>query len=172
MTTEMIWKQFSKRLLLFIDSKIKNEIDAEDLFQEVFLKIHNNLEKLKNLKKIESWIYQITRNVINDYYRKYKLFDELPENLSVPTAEEQDFRKDIAICLIGLLGQLPEIYKQPLKASYLEGKTQKKIAEEIGLSLPGVKSRVQRGRSMLTGILKECCNIESTNQSFDCNYEC
>jgi RNA polymerase sigma-70 factor, ECF subfamily len=167
MTTELVWEQFSNRLHLFINSKVNNRDDAEDILQDVFLKIHDNLHNLQNIQKIESWIYQITRNTITDYYRKLDSHFHLPEDL-MSQVDEQDLKKDISKCLIGMIDELPSKYKMPLRSSYLEHKTQKTIALEIGISLPGAKSRIQRGRSLLKNILKKCCNIESSEQTCDC----
>ena len=58
---------------------------TNDILQEVFLKIHLNLTKLKDQSKLSSWIYQITRNTINDYFRKHKPQADLDElNLENP----------------------------------------------------------------------------------------
>ena len=172
MTTEVIWKQFSNKLLRFIESKISNKVDSEDLLQDVFLKIHNNVDSLKDLKKVESWIFQITRNTINDYYRNNDEHILLLDESTLLFKENPDFRKDIVECLIGLTNQLPDKYSIPLTKAYVEGKTQKAIAEEIGLSLPGIKSRIQRGRTILKKEIRDCCNVQSSNEPFDCDCDC
>jgi len=136
------------------------------------LRIHNNLDTLKNLNKLESWIFQITRNVITDYYRKRIKHESFKDEISVFPMDEQNFKKEIVQCITSLIDQLPYKYKQPLKEVYMEGKTQKSVAEEIGLSLPGVKSRIQRGRTKLKVILKNCCNVEALIDPLECNCNC
>ena len=66
---EIIWNQFSSDLKSFILSRVKNEDDADDILQNTFIKIHDNLSKLRDNSKIKPWIYQITRNLIIDYFR-------------------------------------------------------------------------------------------------------
>ena len=67
--TDQIWQEFSDRLRLFILRRVRNENDTEDILQDAFWKIHNNLHTLKHGDKLEAWIYQIARNTIIEYYR-------------------------------------------------------------------------------------------------------
>src|SRR5215470_2178138 len=68
-TTEQVWEAFHIPLSQFIRRRVPDETVAEDLLQDVFLKIHLHMDTLKDVKRLESWIYQITRNAIIDYYR-------------------------------------------------------------------------------------------------------
>ncbi|MGQ1787549.1 MULTISPECIES: sigma factor [unclassified Saccharicrinis] len=72
MITKKIWDNFSLQLLGFIKSRVHNNVVAEDILQDVFIKIHLKKDLLKENDKITSWVYQITRNSIIDYYRKVK----------------------------------------------------------------------------------------------------
>jgi RNA polymerase sigma-70 factor (ECF subfamily) len=72
MTKEHVWNDFKAELFGFIKSRIHNQELAEDLLQEVFIKIHANLKALDENANLVSWIYRITRNTIIDYYRKKK----------------------------------------------------------------------------------------------------
>jgi RNA polymerase sigma factor (sigma-70 family) len=78
-TSEMVWTSFSNQLKQFIRKRASNEYDADDILQDVFYKIHLHLSRLNDAHKIESWIYQITRHAIIDYYRNRKHESELPE---------------------------------------------------------------------------------------------
>ena len=68
-TTELIWKAFSERLRKFIRVRVADEADAEDLLQEVFIRIHTRIDTLKDDTRLTAWVYQIARNLIIDYYR-------------------------------------------------------------------------------------------------------
>ena len=59
-----IYKQYHSKLLVFINSKVQNAEDAQDILSEVFIKIHNNIQKIDSDEKLTSWIYTITRNTI------------------------------------------------------------------------------------------------------------
>jgi DNA-directed RNA polymerase specialized sigma24 family protein len=71
-STEQVWEAFHLPLHQFICKRVPDEDTTEDLLQEVFLKIHRSIRILKGVKKLESWIYQITRHAIIDYYRHQK----------------------------------------------------------------------------------------------------
>ena len=85
-TTAKIWNKFNREIFEFILSRVGNIELTKDILQEVFIKIHNNVEHLNEGQKVTNWIYQITRNAIIDYYRKKKItvvesnFD-LPEEI-------------------------------------------------------------------------------------------
>lgn len=169
MTTEVIWNQFSNKLFAFINSRTHNPSDSEDLLQEVFLKIHNNLDNLNNLNKVESWIFQITRNVVNDYFRKENKVSSLEEDPVDPATNEETLRVNIRECLTHLSEQLPEKYRVPIKEVYLDGRKQKDMALELGMSYSGMKSRIQRGRAMLMDTMKDCCNVQKPEDIHNCN---
>lgn len=69
MTTERVWEEFHAPLQQFIRRRISDEATAEDILQEVFLRIHQHMDALKDVRKLEGWIYQITRHAIIDAYR-------------------------------------------------------------------------------------------------------
>src|SRR5579884_2211278 len=86
MTTERIWEEFHTPLQQFIRRRVFDEDTAEDILQDVFLKIHQHMDALKDVRKLEGWIYQITRNAINDVYRsrRHETTLEAAEALELP----------------------------------------------------------------------------------------
>lgn len=146
---------------------------AEDIVQDVLIKVYEHLNTLKDQEKILSWMYQITRNVIVDYYRKQRSEGTLDEADMVEHIDiEKDVRKELAQCLLPMVNQLPSNYQQAIKMVEFDGLTQKKVALKQGLSLSGVKSRIQRGRKLLKKMLMECCQIELDHQGRLFNYKC
>jgi len=75
--TEIIWNNCSNNIKSFIRHQISDSSLADDILQEVFIKIHEKIGTLKDDAKISPWIYTIARNTIIDYFRKNKL---KPEN--------------------------------------------------------------------------------------------
>lgn len=73
MNTTAIWKDFNGELLGFIKARVNNPDTSQDILQEVFIKIHQSSSQLSSEDKLASWVYQITRNTIIDYYRAKKL---------------------------------------------------------------------------------------------------
>ena len=145
----------------------------DDLLQDVFMKIHARLDSLNSDKKLESWLYQITRNAITDYYRSKRTMEELPEWIEQPQPEEGEvIKKELASCLEPMIQNLPDKYRQAIRMAELENKTQQEVAEQEGISLSGAKSRVQRGRALLRDILDDCCQLELNPQNQVLSYEC
>jgi RNA polymerase sigma-70 factor (ECF subfamily) len=170
-TTEAIWSKYHSDLLAFIRKRINDKVEAEDILQDIFVRIHSRIGSLENSSALESWLYRITRNAVIDYYRSRRSMEELPEWLEQPQASrEESLRRELSSCLVPMIQQLPEKYRRAVQLSEIEGKTQKEIAEKEGISLSGAKSRVQRGRGLLKAMLYECCEFEldTRNQVIDC----
>lgn len=162
MTTpvETIWTDFGDTLKRFILRRVGDEQAAEDILQDVFLKIHAGIAGLNDERRLQSWVYQIARNAIVDFYRKPIYGQELPEELAAPDGDGDEVERQLARSLRGMVEQLPDEYRQALILTAFEGLTQKEVAERLGLSLSGAKSRVQRGREKLRDLLLECCHLE------------
>lgn len=170
--TEQLFEEYHAKLLGFIRARVGNPDDAEDILQETFLKIHSQINTLKENTKIQSWIYSITRNTIIDYYRTHKSTKELPESLSKPDPEPyEENRQEMADWFLPLINALPPQYKQPLMLSEIDGLSQKEVAEKAGLSLSATKSRIQRGRKVLKSTLLDCCQFEFDHQGKVLDYQ-
>jgi RNA polymerase sigma-70 factor (ECF subfamily) len=162
-STEQVWETFHTPLLQFIHKRVPDDATAEDLLQEVFLKIHQHVETLKDVKKLESWMYQITRNAIIDSYRSTRPTTSLdvPEVLRLPEALPDDaVVSELFPCVQAMVRSLPEPDRQALVLTEYQGLTQKELAGRLGLSFSGAKSRVQRARARLKQMLLECCHFE------------
>ena len=166
---ERIWEDFSAVLRNFISSRVSNHSYVDDILQDVFMKIHMNVDSLKDSQKIRSWVFQIAYNTIIDYYRKQKIkiedidsvpmkddFSDSPVEKEIDKSPEQE----IASGLRQMIDALPEKYSQALYLVELEGLSQVELANRLGISLSGAKSRVQRGRQMLRDSLMNCCHFE------------
>lgn len=163
--SERIWHDYHQKLAAFIRSKVSEDV-VDDLLQDVFMRIHIHIDSLKDGVKLESWLYQITRNAIIDYYRSRRISEELPEWIEQPHPEEEDIiRKELSSCLQPMVNELPDKYRNAIQLSEIENKTQKEVAEQEGISLSGAKSRVQRGRVMLKTMLHDCCQFEMNREN-------
>ncbi len=158
---ENLWERYNRQLLAFIRSRVSDDAEAEDLLQEVFVRIHLNLCCLRDLSKLESWVYQITRNAITDHYRLRKDLIEIPDTLSIEDEHpDEEPEAEIASSLKELVQELPPVYREALLLTEFGGLNQKALAEKLGISLSGAKSRVQRARQMLRDMLLACCHFE------------
>ncbi len=159
--TEQLWKEFNQELLGFINSKVSTKELAEDILQEVFIKIHQNVNTIRDDQKISSWIYQITRNTIIDYYRKRKLNTTELNIESNLVDEGEASASNISNCLKPFIHRLPEKYKEVLLETTYQNVSQKDFAEKHNLSYSAAKSRVQRARRELKAFFIDCCAVES-----------
>lgn len=171
---EQLWNDYHSDLRRFIDARTRTAADAEDVLQNVFLKIHARFETLRNPNKIRGWLFQIARNAVTDFYRARRFEAELPEgiNLTVEdeTVEESRCFNDAEKCLLPMIDRLPRIYKTAVKLSELDGWTNKRVAATESVTLSAVKSRVRRGRKMIKKMLDDCCRFETDRigRVFDC----
>lgn len=157
---EQIWHDFADKLGRFIRARVSDPAAAQDILQDVFLRIQKRLGQLKDPAKLESWIYLITRHAIIDHYRARKQTVPVPDSLPVETEAPDAEIEDLKAAFRRMIHQLPEPYREAIVLTEWGGLTQRALADRLGLSLPGAKSRVQRGRALLKGMLEECCRFE------------
>jgi RNA polymerase sigma-70 factor, ECF subfamily len=174
MTTELVWEAFHTPLQHFIRRRVSDEATAEDVLQDVFLKIHQHMETLRDVKKLESWIYQITRNAIIDSYRSSRPTISLEAEGVLDLPEElpsDDVVSELLPSVRAMVKSLPEVDRQALVLTEYQGLTQKELSERLGLSFSGAKSRVQRAREKLKQQLLECCHFELDRRGHIIDYQ-
>ena len=139
-----IWEEFAGRIRSHLLKKLRRKDDVDDLMQEIFIKVHSHLGHLRESGKLSSWIYRISENTLNDYYRKSRITDiGYDENKSAAgDSNEKNPLAGIEGCLEAFIARLPEKYRKPLVMSDVEGIKQKEIAESMNISYSGLKSRV------------------------------
>lgn len=159
---ETIWIDLNGELYKFIYGRVDDEQIAKDILQEVFLKIQLNINQLKNTTKLTSWVYQITRNAIFDYYRKSKKINDNIENLDFPENEgaDLDYSK-LSNCINQKIDELSEKHKQAIVLTAFKNYSQKELAEQLKISYSGTKSRIQKAREILKEDLLNCPRIET-----------
>ena len=165
-----IWEELHNGLRAFIAKRVSNEAETEDLLQEVFLRVHRHAQTLQEPERMISWVFQITRNAIIDHYRSAGHRRELPVGLATELEEdrkpivaeenESEAKYELSHCLRPMIDRLSADYREAIRLVELEGLTNQEAAMKLGLSVPGMKSRVQRGRQQLRKMLDECCLIE------------
>ncbi|TVZ57138.1 RNA polymerase sigma (SigZ) subunit [Lutibacter sp. Hel_I_33_5] len=157
MTTKQVWTQYSEDLKRFIISKVKNIAIADDILQDTFLKIHTNLHKLQDIKKLKPWCFTIARNSILDYWKTTNQTFEIANFESeTEITENVHTEKD---CLRGILKNLPKKYRDPLFLSDIKGLKQQEVAIQLKQTLPTTKSQIQRARKLIAKGFMDCCGF-------------
>jgi RNA polymerase sigma-70 factor (ECF subfamily) len=159
-TLEHIWYEFADKLLQFIRARVNDPDTAQDILQDVFVKIQSRLDQLKDPARLQSWIYLIARHAVIDHYRTRKETVELSETLADEREPETSELEELKASFRRMIYSLPEPYREALVLTEFEGLTQQELADRIGISLSGAKSRVQRGREQLKEMLHQCCTFE------------
>ena len=161
-TTEInyIWKEYHDQLLDFIRKRVKDHTDADDILQEVFIKILSKIDTLKDSDKLKNWLYQITRNTINDHYRQQKKRKSTDEPFDFLEDQDENTSMKAAESWIGLyIDGLPDKYREAVIMSELKGSSIGEIAKNLDLSYTNARARVHRGRQALKKNLTDCCTF-------------
>lgn len=161
-TTEAIWTDLNSDLRRFIRRRVADDHVADDLLQETFVRVHRNIGELDEAERLAAWVYQIARNVVRDHHRK--AFCSIAavadaENLSDDSREPQPGCR-VLTWLKEMIQSLPDGYREAVQMAEIEELSQQDVADRLGLSLSGAKSRIQRGRAMLKNTLERCCSFE------------
>lgn len=161
---EIIWRDFHQQLLSFIRNKVANKEEAEDILQDVFIKVNKQLGTLKEQERLVPWLFSICRNTIIDHFRKRNRMESHFEEVDIDSisglshfAQE---RGSIENCLTTLIDELDDNYRTIVKDSEIRQIKQSAIAEKYNLSLSATKSRIKRGREKLRNKLMQCCSFE------------
>jgi RNA polymerase sigma-70 factor (ECF subfamily) len=159
-----IHSQFGEHLKNFIRTKVKNEDDVSDIYQNVILKIITRIDTLKKTASLKSWIFTIANNQIIDYHRKRKPDTDLDKldysSLQSTVQEDASAYHLMEDCIHSLIAQLPDEYKMVVEQSEIKGISQKNLAESLGMNYVTLRSKVQRGRERLKKMLNDSCLIE------------
>jgi RNA polymerase sigma-70 factor (ECF subfamily) len=180
---KQIWSDLTAGLRAFVGRRVSNPADVDDIVQRVFLRVHRGLPSLRDSDRLHAWVYQTARNAIVDYYRSPVRRREISVGGDTDVAEaaggryrnlEENDRSaatELAGCLEPLMRSLPLADAEALRLTELEGITQAESASRLGLSVSGMKSRVQRARRRLRATLEACCRVELDRRGSVMDYE-
>lgn len=172
LASDLPWQELHGNLRAFIARRVQNQADVDDLVQRVLLQIVTGLQSLRDVERLHAWVYRTARNVIIDYYRatgsrrEHAAGDAIdieaddPAPLEASDDNDGVALRELAACLAPMLNQLPPAHQDAIRMVDLEGATQQEAARRVGVSLSGMKSRVQRGRQQLRTVVEACCRID------------
>lgn len=169
-----IYTQYRPKILIYL-RRLVGDADAEDVAQEVFVKVDKALEGFRGDSSLSTWIYRIATNTATDHLRKFpprqvldfpsispdddtSPDDTMPDD-GAPVLDTLLIRKDMNECIRGIVESLPDNYRSVLVLSEFEGLTNAEITEIAGISLDTVKIRLHRARTRLRKELETKCNL-------------
>jgi len=162
------WKELERHLRPYLARRVASPADIDDLLQDIFVRMHRGLASLQDEERFGGWVYRVANNAIVDKARQRARspevgsVDELEASTIADEATEQ-LQSDLGECVALFVGRLSSPYREAITLTELEGLSQKEAAEMLGISVSGMKSRVQRGREKIRHMFEECCQI-----SVDC----
>lgn len=138
---EAVYRDFYEKVFRMILAKVCNETLAEDLAENVFVKVYANWDHFdENRASLSTWIYRIAQNTVIDYYRTRKVHAEVPEDLASESAVDDELLKNETLELLAdALEKLPERDRDLVILHYYRGLTLKEVAMKMGMSYSNAK---------------------------------
>lgn len=158
------WRDLEAKLRPFVARRVRSGADVDDVVQDIFLRMQRGLAGLRDDERFGPWVYRVARSAIVDHQRvaaKHRMVEDGCREAQSMVADEDDrtVEDELAGYIAPFVARLPSPYREALTVTELEGLTQKQAAGMLGISLSGMKSRVQRGRVLLRQALEDCCRI-------------
>jgi RNA polymerase sigma-70 factor (ECF subfamily) len=164
-TLQQSWTDLGARVRGFVRRRVNDTHVADDITQDVLLKVQTQLAALPAEDKLPAWVFAVARNAIIDHYRARSIREhanvaDVDPVADAPDADDEAAMRELAPCLLRMVEHLADPYKEAMKLADFEGLTQQEIAQRAGISLSGAKSRVQRAREQLRKMILDCCDVE------------
>jgi len=162
------WRDIEARLRPYVARRVASAADVDDIVQEILVKVHRGLSNLQDGERFGGWVYRIAQRAIADSARARARCPvarggEPQADAAAGADDVAALQAELGECVALFVARLPSPYREAITLTDLQGLAQKDAAEMLGVSLSGVKSRVQRGREKLRDMFEACCEI-----SVDC----
>ncbi len=156
-----IYKQYYNKVYSFSHKHLQNQQDAEEVVQEVFIKLWNTRGKLKKIKNLNAWLFTVTFNQIRKIFRNMAIeknnlniaaISSLFEDSSV--ISEVEFN-DLMEKAEGIIERLPRRQKTVLLLSVRDGLSSTEISRKLSINKRTVENHLYSGRAFLRRVFKE-----------------
>lgn len=171
-----IYDTFQPRILRYL-TRLVGQFEAEDLTQEVFIKVGQALGSFRGESQLSTWIYRIATNAALDRLRGRSFQQtahrgdlivitegseerrDLRMEDTTPAVDQELIRKEMNQCIRNFIEALPGDYRTVIVLSEVEGLKDQEVAEILGVTLSTVKIRLHRARERLKGELATHCSF-------------
>lgn len=162
-----LWAEFVAPVRAFVRRRAPAGVDVEDVVQEIFLRVLRHLPATETVERLDAWIFRIARTALIDAQRAHRRHvgrstDVEPDAMASGGDDHDDLAavRELAPCLTPFVARLDEPYRSALELTSLQGMTQQEAAQQAGISISGMKSRVQRARIKLREMMLRCCELD------------
>jgi len=159
------WTELEARLRPYVARRVASPSDVDDVGQEGFVRIHRGLGELRDGQSFGGWVYRIAERAVVDHRRarsRHPLSSTEPADrgeAAVDAASDDSLEGELSECVALFVARLPSPYREAITLTELQGVTQKEAADMLGVSVSGMKSRVQRGRERIRRMFEQCCEV-------------
>ncbi len=152
--------RFETELRRFIARRVPGP-DGDDVLQDALLRIHLGVGALRSQERLAPWVYRVARSAIVDHQRKQRPTSELGDMVEDTLPEEPDaeVRRMLSKCVAPFLSSLPHDQAEAIRLTDLGELTQAEAANRLGVPVPTLKARVQRGRRKMRETFEACCEL-------------
>ena len=164
-----VWPIFLERLGHYVAARVPSGL-RDDVVGEILLKLVQHRKELAATRDPFAWIMRIAANTVTDHHRRraseqramiaYAAEASLSDGIEDMPSGKITASNDLAECVLPFIEQFPAPYRDALKSVEIGGLSQKEAASEHGLSVSGMKSRVQRARRKLQETILRCCAVQ------------
>ena len=160
--TAEVLSTFEAELRRFIERRVPGP-DADDVLQDTLLRIHLGVGGLRSQERLTPWVYRVARSAILDHQRRRRdlaVGEPEPEPEELAEDPSAEAREALSACVVPFLDSLPPDQAEALRLTDLGTMTQAEAAAKLGIPLPTLKARVQRGRRALRAVFEQCCAFQ------------
>ena len=157
------WKAFEANLRNYVRRRV-DTASADDVVGDIMLRLVQHQGALTAADKPLAWMRRVAANAVADHYRRRSVerraLADLKDDGGETESPDRSASEELASCLMPMIRELPAPYSEALLMTDIAGLTQAEAAARLGLSLSGMKSRVQRGRAKLKQTVLRCCAVQ------------
>ena len=176
--TDIEWTAFETRLRRYVGNRVDSRW-VDDVVGDILLKLVRNRDAVSKANNPLAFVLRAASNAIADHYRRksaeQRKLADLENEISNPeisnSSPDDEITAELAQCVQPFIESLPDKYRNALLLTEINGLSQSEAARQLGISISGMKSRVQRGRIKMKEALLDCCTIELDRRGGIMDYE-
>ena len=173
-TVNVALKEAHREFLGFLIRRTASREEAEDILQDFYLKVVQNIQTIRNRSSLRSWLARVLRRTLADYYRKAAVKRRAQQRLEIGrefTITNDEAARAVCACLYRLLPALPPQYAQVICRIDLLGQPRSQVAKSLRISANNMAVRIYRARRALRVALEGFCITCPTHGFLNCGCE-
>lgn len=161
------------RFLQFLERRMGNRADAEDVLQTAFLRLVAQKDSLRDEERLLPWFYQLLRNLMVDHYRHRGALARLESSVAAEAeattaGADEELLEAVCACLNDLIPALKVEHAELVRRVELGGESLQRVAGEVGITPNNASVRLHRARRALREALQDTCGACAVHGCLDC----